>query len=397
MCWNHAKILAVDGKHLHTGGHNLKQAPYLNKIPIHDTSIQLEGKVAIQAHQYANDQWEFIKAESTLKGRILLTSERIVRKMCFSDSVLIPMMTRVNFSKWTMYKANKFAPLFQKDILPASTTSTQEEEETSNHPDEVKILSLGRYGNIGGENARSSDDAFLAMFGASQSSIRLLLQDLGPVNAIVLGKRVAVHPWPKEYMKAWGKAMFERGVDVEIVLSNVDAIDSVGTDYSNGWSCEEVAAEIIKAMREMYPNASQVEIKKKLVDHLRICGLKNKRGNEWQTGEKVGLHSKFFIVDDVCTYIGSQNLYIFDLAEWGVMIDDKKKTAEFMASLWNPMWSCSYLDGCDCNPEKVMEILDVDRDPQDEISILDRDIVAKALNIDVVKSKESKFFIETVE
>jgi len=191
--------------------------------------------------------------------------------------------------------------------------------------------------------------------------------------------------------------MFERGVDVEIVISNINATDSDDVPYSNGWSCEEVAAEIVKAMRDLYPNASQAEIKKKLVYHLRICGLKNKRGNEWQTGKKVGLHSKFFIVDDVCTYIGSQNLYIFDLAEWGVMIDDKNKIAELMASLWNPMWRCSYLDGCDCDSEKVMEILDVDRDPQDEISIPEREIAVKALNINVVKSKQSKFFIEAVE
>jgi len=392
MSWNHAKIVAVDGKHLHTGGHNLWDTAYLQVDPIHDTSIQLEGKVAIQAHQFANDQWEYIKTEqSTLKGCVLSTSQWVVRK-CIR-SCLVPMSTRVDISEWPINKATQFAPLFHKDILPLSTTPTEEEEERSK---EVKILSLGRYGDMGCDDARSSDGAFIAMFDAAKSSIRLFLQDLGPVNRTVGGRKISYLSWPKKYMRVWAKAMFERDVDVEIVLSNPTSGEERGL-YSNGWSCEEVAAEIIKAMRELYPNASQAEIKKKAVDNLRICWLRTKKGNEWQTGCKVGLHSKFFIVDDVCTYVGSQNLYEFDLAEWGVAIDDKRQTEDFMTTLWNPMWSCSYLDGSDCNPEKVMEILDVDRDPRDEISIPKRDIAVMALNINVEQVKKSKFFIEGKE
>jgi hypothetical protein len=49
--------------------------------------------------------------------------------------------------------------------------------------------------------------------------------------------------------------MFEGEVGVEIVLSNMGAGEERG-NYSNGWSCEEVAAEIIKAMSEQFPDAS---------------------------------------------------------------------------------------------------------------------------------------------
>lgn len=78
-----------------------------------------------------------------------------------------------------------------------------------------------------------------------------------------------------------------------------------------------------------------------------VCFLRNKIGNRWVSNNKVGLHSKFFIVDDVCTYVGSQNLYKFDLAEWGVAIDSEKKTFEIKSQLWDPMWNASYLDGSD--------------------------------------------------
>ena len=70
-------------------------------------------------------------------------------------------------------------------------------------------------------------------------------------------------------------------------------------------------------------------------------------------------------MDDVCTYVGSQNLYVFDLAEWGVVIDDKDTTSSIMETLWTPTWAASYDDGSDCNVDAVMDALDIDRDPHD--------------------------------
>ena len=191
-------------------------------------------------------------------------------------------------------------------------------------------------------------------------------------------------------MKAWARAIFDRGVDVEIVLSNTGSGEERG-NYSNGWSCEETAAEIIKAMSEEDPEATQDQIKEKVINNLRICFLKNKKGATWETDNKVGLHSKFFIIDDVCTYVGSQNLYQFDLAEWGVAIDDKSKTAEILQQLWNPVWTNSYLDGSDCVAEKVMDILGVDRGPNSSLG--EEDLAAMEADIDVQTLKKSKFFL----
>jgi hypothetical protein len=48
--WNHAKIIAVDGRYLHTGGHNLWDPHYLKNNPVHDLSIEMEGRVAHDGH-----------------------------------------------------------------------------------------------------------------------------------------------------------------------------------------------------------------------------------------------------------------------------------------------------------------------------------------------------------
>jgi hypothetical protein len=52
MSWNHAKIIAVDGKYLWTGGHNFCDYHYLKNNPVCDLSLELEGGVANDAHRY---------------------------------------------------------------------------------------------------------------------------------------------------------------------------------------------------------------------------------------------------------------------------------------------------------------------------------------------------------
>jgi len=368
MCWNHAKIVAIDGRHVFTGGHNLWDDVYLKKDPIHDTSIQLEGEVAIKAHNYANEQWKFVQDnQETVKGWL-------INKV--SDGWLVPTVIRVTISEWPD-RATTFAPNFEREHFPTI--------QGEGSVDAIPLLALGRYGTMIGEDARSSDDAFITMFDSAKKSIRLLLQDIGPLTKTVLTKKIIYKSWPKNYMRAWGRAIFDRGVNIEIVLSNTGAGEERGS-YSHGWTCEEVAAEIVKTMRDDNPSANMDVIKKKAVENLHVCFIKNKKGDAWEDGNKVGLHSKFFIIDDLCTYVGSQNLYMFDLAEWGVAIDNEEKTAEILKTLWNPLWSSSYLNGCDCDGERVMLILDENREPNDH-NLKDKEYAEMdaSLNLDTLK------------
>lgn len=74
----------------------------------------------------------------------------------------------------------------------------------------------------------------------------------------------------------------------------------------------------------------------------------------------LGMHAKHFIVDDIACYIGSQNLYICDLAEWGVLIDDEAQTKQIMEEYWIPMWKHSYTKE-DVDVQAVMDGLEIDR------------------------------------
>ena len=69
---NNTKLVAVYGMYLHTGGHHLWSGIYLKEKPVHDVSVQLEGQVAHDAHNYTYTQWKFIeKKQAPFLGQIM--------------------------------------------------------------------------------------------------------------------------------------------------------------------------------------------------------------------------------------------------------------------------------------------------------------------------------------
>jgi hypothetical protein len=129
MCCNHAKIVAVDGKYLHTGGHNLWDPVYLRKDPIHDTSIQLEGNVALEGHNFANKLWSFVEKEQS-SGMGWLVDK-------LPDSSFVPTMTRVTISAWPN-QAPTFAPTFKEEMVVVKM-------QDKSYSNTVPSIALGRY------------------------------------------------------------------------------------------------------------------------------------------------------------------------------------------------------------------------------------------------------------
>ena len=80
-----------------------------------------------------------------------------------------------------------------------------------------------------------------------------------------------------------------------------------------------------------------------------------------QQRKKKQYTAKHFIIDDICCYIGSQNLYLCDLAEWGVVLDNPDTVQSIKAQYWDPMWATSYMRD-DCEVDKVMDGLNISRE-----------------------------------
>ena len=60
-----------------------------------------------------------------------------------------------------------------------------------------------------------------------------------------------------------------------------------------------------------------------------------------QSAKIFGLHTKFYMVDDVAFYVGSHNLYSDPLAEFGLIIDDAEAVKEMKKRFWEPFWEVS--------------------------------------------------------
>lgn len=67
--WNHAKLVAVDGKTMITGGHNMWSDAYLDeKEAAFDLSLKLDGPIAKGGHDFANGLWNFVKPNPRTPG-----------------------------------------------------------------------------------------------------------------------------------------------------------------------------------------------------------------------------------------------------------------------------------------------------------------------------------------
>lgn len=348
--WNHSKMIAVDGVHLHTGGHNLWDKHYLANNPVHDLSIQFEGDVTRDGHRFANQQWGFVESkQKTCVGSVV---------DMLPDGMPLVLKTRVTVSEWPEGVASIFPPQFSKEVVAAALSTERSGEK------DVPLISIGRQGTIVSKS-RPSDDAILAMIDSSKEIIRMTLQDLGPVCIPGSKKSLPGLKWPKAYLNAIGKAIYERGVDVEIVLSNPNSIPGglKGTEanYGNGWDCVDVAAEIIKRIKKQHSTVDDEKLRAMIKENLRICFIRHGKESKYADGKSIGLHSKHFIVDDTCCYIGSQNLYMCDLAEWGIIIDSEEEVKKIKDEYFTPMWENSFT-GEDVDVEKVMDGLKIDRD-----------------------------------
>eukprot|EP00811_Abedinium_folium_P037213 NODE_984_length_2663_cov_4.813486.p1 GENE.NODE_984_length_2663_cov_4.813486~~NODE_984_length_2663_cov_4.813486.p1 ORF type:complete len:593 (-),score=162.23 NODE_984_length_2663_cov_4.813486:811-2589(-) len=350
VSWNHSKIIAVDGKYLFNGGHNLWDAHYLQNNPVHDISMEAEGQITQDGHLFANEMWRYIeRIQRTCVGQC---------EAKLPDWLPIVQDFRISVSQFPE-ELGEFPPQYQR------------RPEAPRRPGDITMIAIGRHGllhnwsGLYGNGANPSDAAIAAMLGSAKQIIRMSLQDLGPLCMPFPGKAMSIPGgvWPAAYLREVGIAIYDRGVDVEIALSPPHCVpgslNPATVNYGNGWTCVDVAAEIIKAIIEERPDADAARFRQMVRDNLRLCYLRSRALAGGST--PLGNHAKHFIVDDQAYYLGSQNLYICNLAEWGIIVDDVEQTRKVLGEYWGPMWASTFAPDQDVDVDKVMDNLKVDR------------------------------------
>ena len=280
--WNHSKIIAADGNEAIVGGMNLIEEHYLEGDPVHDVSLHVKGPVVTTMQSFANDLWA---------------------TACRSQ--------------------NDVATFRRGGACPAAFVPGQVAPAGN-----VQMIGVGR----GGTSRDATITSLVAMMDASRRSLRIAQQDIGSLK-LPGGTLV------EDYVDAWIRAA-RRGVDIQIVLSNDGARGGEGNaaadSYSNGWSRQELWRGIEQRAAEIWPDAHP-----KLCKNLHISTLRGAGKTTWADGRPLANHAKVLVADDLAYYVGSQNMYAANLAEYGVIVDSPSETKRFVSTFWSKVAATS--------------------------------------------------------
>lgn len=314
--WNHSKIIAADGDVLVEGGINFYSTDYLGVAPVQDLSLRLRRGPTRDAHRYLDAIWRVLVDDFEGFGGDF-------------DGVYTTLAT------------------VPEGIDPPGDAPLAGGPHGAGG---VRVVSLGRLGLIdrdGVVDPAPSDDAMLAAIGAAEERLDFSLQDLGSVRDGVIfelpgGQEVDLsYGWPEALMRTL-TARVLAGVQVRIVISETGA-----GAYSYGWSKRE-ALEAWRDVIEADPvladevvaaagSATALLCERVALASVRIDGS----GDRWSDGAAMGNHAKFFMVDRAAFYVGSQNLYLSNLFEWGLLVDDVGLATQIDREYWGPLWAAS--------------------------------------------------------
>ncbi len=300
--WNHSKIIAIDGNEAITGGMNMWTENYLQADPVHDLSIHLHGSAAGDAERFADRLWSFACADASLLGETQVST----------------------------------FPNNSRDCLPAFGGTEAHADGTG-----IPVIAVGRLGKIGPQTA---DAALVALMDSAKTTLHIAQQDIGPPKEA----GIALAAWPEAYLESIVKAL-GRGVDVEFVVSNVGSVpgDLTGlaaeeANYGNGWSPADVQQHIL-AVAQAHPElwTASADVVSSMCEHLHVTTLDATNDPTWPDGAKFALHTKLISVDSQAFYLGSQNMYVANLAEFGFIYDDAATAQNLENTYYAQMWGYS--------------------------------------------------------
>jgi phosphatidylserine/phosphatidylglycerophosphate/cardiolipin synthase-like enzyme len=302
LSWNHAKIVAVDGRRAIVGGHNMWTGDYLVDAPIHDLSMEVDGPAALSAHRFADALWRSVCARPRIE-RITGYYDAVPGRAIPGDGCL---------------------PQIE---LPENRGATGA----------IPILAIGRLG--AGMAPVFADQSLVArnlLLGAATRTIRLLQQDV----AFAVGEGEA-RSWPESAFIKLADLMAVKGGNVFLVLSDYGAVGSTET-YSNLVPLKAVAEKIRDVVRRR-TNLREPELSAMLCERLHLAPLRFGPDASWPNNRPIGTHAKMWMIDERAFYIGSENLYPVELQEFGYVVEDAGAAAELRRSYWDQIWRWSRL------------------------------------------------------
>jgi phosphatidylserine/phosphatidylglycerophosphate/cardiolipin synthase-like enzyme len=295
--WNHAKIVAADGRDAIVGGHNFWHADYLGFAPVHDLSARVTGPAAGEAHAFLDLLWGWA-------GRQLAAPSEI---------------GSIHAIRWAGGRLEPAGP------PPAVTV-------VAPPAGAIPALAVGRLGTgvIADPRVANVGAAVAAIaFRQARSSIRISQMDFG-------FHWDGVNFWSADVVAALADVLTDptRSVDVQVVLSEPGAKTAAGGPYSFGTTLADIVAEMRRAIGGR-PVSGRMWLAP-----LRFSAA----GDRWVHDAvelKIINHAKLWMVDDHAFHVGSDNLYPHNLQEFGYVVESAAVARDVLAAYWEPLWRWS--------------------------------------------------------
>jgi phosphatidylserine/phosphatidylglycerophosphate/cardiolipin synthase-like enzyme len=363
--WNHSKIVAADGQTAIVGGHNMWGEHYLDKNPVFDVSIKVRGESATHAQDYADKLWgyvlwrmnnDFLVHAQLQRGRLPLIhtaaytydagSGTCTIKESYTPETITSVLSNITLALNPKGQPDKDVYTQAKTTFPAQSGA-------------IPILSIGREAGMNlsyffpdrnsylSQQGEPADKSIYKLFSMAESKIRMSLQSFN-----ILPLRFASIDW---FVRGWDYTLFyeiakavRRGVIIEVVLSNPDAIAGGLKKTDAPYDGEDVK-NVNERLRdvlinEFYLKAVEAETlvaQKFFVTNFRFSHDEMYPDNEGVKSVPLPNHAKTFMVDDRLFYIGSQNQYRCNLAEFGYVVEDATAARSYIDHYWTKLWEQS--------------------------------------------------------
>ncbi len=369
LVWNHAKIVAVDGKTAVVGGHNLWEQAYLGRDPVHDLSIVVRGPAATSAHRFASALWDVVCSapvgEDSKGAQSVWTLDGggdVTSAVSFFDGGFDG-----GEDAWECAEAIRTKP------------------PTAEAKSGALALAVGRLGTWSTGNAKGSgrnpaDDALVAMIRNSTGPILVAQQDLtGPMKlserllqSVPNFAKLVVSPFLSSTVGAWLQPILRELAVAAAQDRPVRVIISPPGGEYGSLAGQAVVAAILKDWPGRPDEATKTEAQ--LMCNVEVAFLR-RSFSRMDTGRP--LHAKLLMVnpgnDDGAVYVGSHNLYSHDLAEFGYILFGKQATQAVSTSFWDPAWKYSASDFLQRVYRPAACVIGNDQGAADQIGQLDLD------------------------
>jgi len=295
--WNHAKIVAADGRSCVVGGHNLWSGDYFAGGPVHDLSALLTGHGALEPHLYLDRLWEWVSNN-------------------LHNPAEAPHAFSVGWKAGVLTEGSVPSPV----VLDAVADGC------------IPALALARYGH----GVRTDEPFPNPAAGAPAAAFRLAQRSILISQMDFALRWNGPSVWPDQVMEVLidGLTDPKKQLEVKIVVTEPDGLSGSGTHYSFGETPQGVIEEFQKRIGS-----------RSLTGSLMIAPIRFRRGiNEWEVeGKKIKVttHAKLWMIDERTFHIGSDNIYPHNLQEFGCVIEDPEVAATVLRTYWNPLWENS--------------------------------------------------------